>query len=70
MVYCTHIDIVVAVRQLVSSFNSRYWKRDEWDDGLEKAIAFGLIASHRLEQLNPPVEFGGESLPFVIRLNM
>ena len=48
---------------------TRYWKRDEWDDGLEKAIAFGLIASHRLEQLEPAVEFGGESLPFVIRLN-
>ena len=47
----------------------RYWKRDEWDDALEKAIAFGLIASHRLKQLDPAVDFGGESLPFVIRLN-
>ena len=47
----------------------RYWKQDEWDDGLEKAIAFGLIASHRLEELDPPVNFGGESLPYVIRLN-
>jgi len=50
-------------------FARMYWKRDEWDDALEKAIAFGLIASHRLEQLDPAVEFGGESLPFVIRLN-
>mmetsp|Transcript_94422 Transcript_94422/g.224919 ORF Transcript_94422/g.224919 Transcript_94422/m.224919 type:complete len:1533 (+) Transcript_94422:40-4638(+) len=50
-------------------FAKMYWKRDEWDDGLEKAIAFGLIGSHRLEHLDPPVDFGGESLPFVIRLN-
>jgi len=50
-------------------FEIRYWKQDEWDDRLEKAIAFGLIASHRLEQLDPPLSFGGESLPYVIRLN-
>ncbi|CAE7467709.1 cyp140 [Symbiodinium natans] len=46
-----------------------YWKNDEWDDALERTIAFGLIASHRVEHLAKPVEFGGESLPFVIRLN-
>lgn len=50
-------------------FARLYWKQDEWDDRLEKAIAFGLIASHRLEQLDPPLSFGGESLPYVIRLN-
>ncbi|CAK9083607.1 5-methyl-1-naphthoate 3-hydroxylase (Azinomycin biosynthesis protein B1) [Durusdinium trenchii] len=41
------------------NFAKMYWKQDEWDDGLEKAIAFGLIASHRLEELDPPVNFGG-----------
>lgn len=40
---------------------------DEWDDGLEKAIAFGLIASHRLEYLDPPIDFGGESLAYATR---
>jgi len=52
------------------NFAQMYWKNDEWDDALEKTIAFGLIASHRVEYLAKPLEYGGESLPFVIRLNI
>jgi len=44
-------------------------KDDTWDDRLEKAIAFGLIASHRVEAVQPPIVFGGESLSFVLKLN-
>lgn len=44
-----------------------YLKQDTWDDGLEFAIAFGLIGSHRLEIASK--DFAGESLAFVVRLN-
>lgn len=43
-------------------FTALYWKQDTWDDGLERAIAFGLIGAHRLE-------LSGQALPFVIRIN-
>lgn len=63
------LDLLDNIPKNLHKIEIRYWKQDEWDDRLEKAIAFGLIASHRLEQLDPPLSFGGESLPYVIRLN-
>lgn len=46
-----------------------YLKSDVWDDNLEKAIAFGLIGSHRVEQVATPFTFAGDQMQFVVRLN-
>lgn len=53
--------------QQIVDFAALYWKQDMWDDGLERAMAFGLIGAHRLEQTLKV--FAGETLPFVIRIN-
>jgi len=44
-----------------------FFKHDEWDDGLERAIAFDLIGAHRVKATDR--EFGGEKLAFVLPLN-
>lgn len=44
-----------------------YLKADMWDDGLERAIAFGLIGAHRVKTADR--EFRGQRLPFVVELN-
>lgn len=51
---------------------SVYFKKDEWEDQLEYAIAFHLIGAHRLEsgQWSFDVPQGSVTLPFRIALNM
>eukprot|EP00931_Biecheleriopsis_adriatica_P046768 TRINITY_DN26896_c0_g2_i1.p1 TRINITY_DN26896_c0_g2~~TRINITY_DN26896_c0_g2_i1.p1 ORF type:complete len:1082 (-),score=261.34 TRINITY_DN26896_c0_g2_i1:195-3272(-) len=51
------------------NFAKLFLKNDLWEDKLEKAMAFGLIGAHRVEVLETPLQFGGESLPYVIRFN-
>jgi len=53
--------------QQENDFTNMFWKQDEWDDGLERMIAFNLIGAHRIEATH--MEFKGETLEFVIRLN-
>jgi len=48
-------------------FAQLFLKADMWDDGLERAIAFSNIGTHRIEVSDK--EFGGEQLPFVVKLN-
>ncbi|CAE7578956.1 unnamed protein product [Symbiodinium pilosum] len=53
---------------------SVYFKKDEWDDQLERAIAFHLIGAHRLEVGSFSFEdvpgVGSVQLPFRIALNV
>lgn len=46
---------------------SLFFNNDMWDDGLEKAIAFGLIAAHHVQVAHET--FRGESLSYAIKLN-
>jgi len=48
-------------------FAQLFLKADLWDDGLEQAIAFSSIGTHRLETTTR--DFGGEQLAFVVSLN-
>mmetsp|Transcript_29840 Transcript_29840/g.75157 ORF Transcript_29840/g.75157 Transcript_29840/m.75157 type:complete len:1398 (+) Transcript_29840:84-4277(+) len=48
-------------------FGQLFLKADLWDDGLEQAIAFSSIGTHRLETTKR--DFGGEQLAFVVSLN-
>lgn len=49
------------------NFSTHFWRKETWDDGLEKAIAFNLIGAHRLEAVEVP--FMGETLRFAVKLN-
>jgi hypothetical protein len=53
-------------KQMVD-FEALFLKGNHWDDGLESAWAFQLIATHRVEESTR--SFGGEVLPFVVPLN-
>eukprot|EP00929_Paragymnodinium_shiwhaense_P008410 TRINITY_DN11236_c0_g1_i1.p1 TRINITY_DN11236_c0_g1~~TRINITY_DN11236_c0_g1_i1.p1 ORF type:complete len:596 (+),score=82.19 TRINITY_DN11236_c0_g1_i1:96-1790(+) len=44
-----------------------FFKADQWDDALEKALAFDLIGPHRVQVVHR--EVGGETLPYMIALN-
>eukprot|EP00929_Paragymnodinium_shiwhaense_P008413 TRINITY_DN11236_c0_g2_i1.p1 TRINITY_DN11236_c0_g2~~TRINITY_DN11236_c0_g2_i1.p1 ORF type:complete len:409 (+),score=79.91 TRINITY_DN11236_c0_g2_i1:105-1331(+) len=44
-----------------------FFKADQWDDALEKALAFDLLGAHRVEIAHK--EVGGETLPYRIALN-
>jgi len=48
-------------------FAQLFLKADVWDDGLEQAIAFSSIGTHRVEIANKV--FGGEQLAFVVKNN-
>lgn len=52
---------------------SVYFKKDEWEDQLERAIAFHLIGTHRLEAGSFSVDvpgIGSMKLPYRIALNV
>jgi len=52
---------------------SVYFKKDEWEDQLERAIAFHLIGTHRLEAGSFSVDvpgMGSMKLPYRIALNV
>ncbi|CAE8600909.1 unnamed protein product, partial [Polarella glacialis] len=51
-----------------NNFAQMFWKHDQWDDQLEKAMAFDLIGAHRLKPVHDR-SVGGETLAFVIAQN-
>lgn len=50
------LDGVAAWPRQEYDFEALYWKQDMWDDGLERAIAFGQIGVHRVLENCGPVE--------------
>eukprot|EP00928_Gymnodinium_smaydae_P034005 TRINITY_DN2419_c0_g1_i2.p1 TRINITY_DN2419_c0_g1~~TRINITY_DN2419_c0_g1_i2.p1 ORF type:complete len:689 (-),score=86.78 TRINITY_DN2419_c0_g1_i2:84-2150(-) len=44
-----------------------YYRENAWADDAEKALAFDLLGSHRVERASKA--FGGETLTWVVRLN-
>lgn len=52
---------------LENHFSKMFFKADQWDDGLEKALAFDLIGVHKVQRAAK--EIGGETLPYVIPTN-
>jgi len=52
---------------LENDLTSMFFKADIWADGVEKALAFDLIAAHRVEPIKKVV--GGETLRFIVAFN-
>mmetsp|Transcript_12523 Transcript_12523/g.14172 ORF Transcript_12523/g.14172 Transcript_12523/m.14172 type:complete len:349 (-) Transcript_12523:22-1068(-) len=53
----------------VNAFADLFLKADEWDDGLEKAMAFDLLGAHKVVVVENAPTIGGESLPFLLSTN-